>query len=86
MSTKLRFVDQIRKATCSGCQAEKSILHFYVDRLSGRVSSKCKLCIRENNKFRRVPKDLGGEWQPTQSGYAGPGVLQFVRARRRTGQ
>ena len=83
MPRAFRFVDTLKKFLCHGeCGQLKAIIHFYVDRATGRLSHECKLCRRKKTSVRTIPNLDCGEYVAVQSGYGGPTVKQFVRRRK----
>lgn len=83
MAKAFRFVDTLKKYWCGSCEKWKFVLHFYVDRSTGRLSQECKLCRRKRTSVRTIPNLDCGEYQVVQSGYGGPMMKQFVRPKKK---
>lgn len=75
----LKFIDPKKKLECNQCHALKLPLHFYLDKVKGRISRDCCMCRRRKSNIRQIPNLDVGAWMPVQSGHGGPGVMQFVR-------
>lgn len=79
---ELRFIDTLQKIECRQCGDFKIALHYYTD-AHGKLSTECKICRRRRSAVATIPDFDTGEWSQRQSGYAGPGVNQFTRRKRK---